>query len=81
MVVIEAKANAFLLHMVRNLVGVLLRIGSGDEEPVWAREVLLCRDRRQAGVTFPPNGLYLVQVNYPQVYDLPSNSFGPFFLS
>ncbi len=81
MVVIEAKANAFLLHMVRNLVGVLLRIGSGDEEPTWARDVLLSRDRRQAGVTFPPHGLYLVQVDYPQVYDLPSNSFGPFFLS
>ena len=81
MLVVEVKANAFLLHMVRNIVGVLLQIGEGEKQPDWALEVLLSRDRRAAGVTSAPNGLYLVEVEYPNEFDLPKLPKGPFFLS
>ena len=47
----------------------------------WAEEVLQARDRTQAAMTFSPNGLYLVDVDYPQEHDLPKNPLGPFFLS
>lgn len=80
MYIFDVEANAFLLHMVRNLVGVLLPIGTGLHPPDWAKEVLMACDRRNGGVTASPNGLYLVSVTYPQQYDLPKNSLGPFFL-
>ena len=80
MVVIEVQANAFLLHMVRNLVGVLILIGSGARPENWAEEVLQARDRRQAAMTFSPNGLYLVEVNYPDHFEIPHTPRGPFFL-
>lgn len=70
--VIEAEANAFLHHMVRNLVGVLLRIGSGKQPATWARDVLHSRDRRQGGVTAPAAGLYLVDVAYPEAFGIPA---------
>lgn len=80
LVVIDVKANAFLLHMVRNIVGVLSPIGTGLKSPEWAKEVLMSCDRRQGGVTAMPNGLYFVGVDYSEPYDLPKNSLGPFFL-
>lgn len=80
MVVFEVKANAFLLHMVRNLVGTLIEIGQGTKPVSWMSEVLHSQDRRAAGVTIMPNGLYLVSVDYPQHYDLPKVYKGPFFL-
>lgn len=80
LVVIEVTANAFLLHMVRNIVGVLTVIGIGEKEPAWAREVLHSQDRRNAGMTSTPNGLYLVQVEYPAELNLPKLPKGPFFL-
>ncbi len=61
---IEIQANAFLHHMVRNIVGVLCEIGVGKRPPEWAQEVLLGRDRRLGGITAPPNGLYLAKVLY-----------------
>ena len=64
-VMIDITANAFLHHMVRNIVGVLLPIGEGKREPSWAAEVLASRDRTQAGVTAPAAGLYLTAVDYP----------------
>ena len=67
----DAVADGFLHHMVRNLVGVLCRIGRGDEPVSWARYVLESRDRRQGGVTFPPEGLYFAQVDYDPVFRLP----------
>lgn len=81
MVIIEAYANAFLLHMVRNIVGMLLAVGVGEKKPEWAKEVLESRDREQGGVTVVPNGLYLVQVDYPERFNLPTTPIGPFFLS
>ncbi|CAK0741908.1 tRNA pseudouridine(38-40) synthase [Gammaproteobacteria bacterium] len=70
-IVIEAVANAFLHHMVRNLAGVLLAIGAGEHSPEWAREVLERRDRSQGGITAPPTGLYLVGVEYPPEFGVP----------
>lgn len=68
---IHAYANAFLQHMVRNLAGVLTAIGAGEREPVWASEVLQARDRRQGGVTAPPDGLYLTEIEYPEEFHIP----------
>jgi len=63
---IDIKANAFLHHMVRNITGVLLSIGSGKQPVLWAKQVLEARDRTEGDVTAPANGLYLVQVTYPE---------------
>lgn len=65
------KANAFLHHMVRNLMGVILCIGRGRNAPRWAAELLAERDRRLAAPTFSPDGLYLARVEYPQEFSLP----------
>lgn len=70
-VIIESVANAFLHHMVRNLSGVLMTIGAGEQPPEWAREVLERRDRAQGGVTAPPEGLHLVRVEYPPPFGIP----------
>jgi len=70
---IDIEANAFLLHMVRNIAGVLLVIGEGRQVPQWAGQVLAARDRTVAGVTAPPQGLTLVQVRYPGEFGLPEN--------
>lgn len=67
---IEAYANAFLHHMVRNIAGVLMDIGAGEREPDWARQVLDARDRTQGGVTAPPDGLYLAGVEYPPEFSI-----------
>jgi tRNA pseudouridine38-40 synthase len=67
----ELEANAFLYHMVRNIVGVLTAIGAGAAEPGWAGQLLADRDRSKGGVTAAPDGLYLVEVHYPTEFDLP----------
>lgn len=79
-VCIEIQANAFLHHMVRNIAGVLIEIGMGDREPEWVQELMQIRDRAQGGVTAPSDGLYLVGVNYPSEYEIPSLASGPLFL-
>lgn len=66
-IVIDIKANAFLLHMVRNIVGLLLEIGNGQHPPTWAKEVLAAKNRTIAGITAPPRGLYLVAIEYPVI--------------
>lgn len=80
LIVIDIQANAFLHHMVRNIAGVLMAIGSGKYEPAWAKEVLETRDRTQGGVTAPPYGLYFVDVGYPDEFELPETPSSPFFL-
>jgi tRNA pseudouridine38-40 synthase len=77
LVTFEFTANAFLQHMVRNLVGTLVAIGSGELEPQDAARILELRDRREAGVTAPPEGLALVEVLYPQHFALPRFDDGP----
>ncbi len=71
LIVLSVTANAFLKHMVRNIAGVLLDVGSEDRDAGWVRTVLDSRDRREGGVTAPPEGLYLVSVRYPEKFGLP----------
>jgi len=68
---LEIEANAFLHHMVRNIVGVLLKIGTGQREPDWMQTVLQAKSRRAAAETAPPDGLYLIKVSYPDPYHFP----------
>ncbi|MBV9576262.1 MAG: tRNA pseudouridine(38-40) synthase TruA, partial [Gammaproteobacteria bacterium] len=70
-VIFEIEANAFLHHMVRNIAGVLMKIGGGFKDPAWLREVLLAKSRRAAAETAPAEGLYLIQVSYPEPYIFP----------
>lgn len=70
-VMLEVEANAFLHHMIRNIVGVLLKIGEKTKKPEWAREVLLAKDRTQAATTARADGLYLTKVDYPNTYAFP----------
>jgi tRNA pseudouridine38-40 synthase len=71
LVTFEFTANAFLQHMVRNLVGTLVAVGGGELRPHDAALILARRDRREAGVTAPPQGLTLVEVLYPPELELP----------
>jgi tRNA pseudouridine38-40 synthase len=70
-VVIEIEANAFLHHMVRNIVGSLLPIGRGTQRPEWLAELLAGRDRSKAGPTAPPQGLTFLGPRYPASWNLP----------
>ncbi|RCS59823.1 tRNA pseudouridine(38-40) synthase TruA [Parvibium lacunae] len=72
------QADAFLHHMVRNLVGSLIYVGNGRQSPAWLREVLACRQRCLAAPTFAPDGLYLTQVQYPVAFGLPDAAQSPF---
>jgi tRNA pseudouridine38-40 synthase len=79
-VVIDIKANAFVHHMVRNIAGSLIAVGKGDKPVEWIAEVLALKDRTQAAETAKPNGLYLIQVDYPEEFDLPKHNPGPLFI-
>ena len=70
----KVTANAFLQHMVRNLAGVLMEIGSGLRDPRWAGEVLSYKNRSLGGVTALPDGLYLSDVRYPEEFEIPAPS-------
>jgi tRNA pseudouridine38-40 synthase len=63
-VIVEVEADGFLYNMVRNLVGSLVEVGSGRRQPPWIVAVLSGQDRKLAGMTAPPQGLFLVSVNY-----------------
>lgn len=62
---IEVEANGFLYNMVRNIVGSLVEVGRGKKNPDWISQVIASCDRRQAGPTAPPQGLFLLHVTYP----------------
>jgi tRNA pseudouridine38-40 synthase len=64
------SANAFLHHMVRNIVGVLMAIGAGKQPIDWTDELLELKSRQLGGVTAPPDGLYLGAVYYPAQYGI-----------
>lgn len=69
-VIIDLSANAFLHHMVRNIAGVLIAIGTGKHPITWTQELLELKDRAQGGVTAPPDGLFLGGVYYPAQYGI-----------
>ena len=69
-IIFECEANAFLQHMVRNMVGSLVGIGRGDAQPEWISVLLEERDRRAAGITAPPMGLTLTHVEYPPEFGI-----------
>lgn len=71
LVVVDVTANAFLLHMVRNMVGALLVVGRGEVRTRWLAELLTLRDRTRAPKTAPASGLYLVDVGYDEHVSLP----------
>ncbi len=73
-IIIDIKANGFLHHMVRNIVGVLLPIGAGECSPEWMQQVLEARDRTQAGITAPAAGLYFERAYYPEHYQIPTDA-------
>ncbi len=66
------RANAFLHHMVRNMVGMLVYVGKGAQSPAWATELLLSRDRSKGAPTFGPQGLYLEKIEYEAKWGLPN---------
>jgi tRNA pseudouridine38-40 synthase len=68
---IDVRANAFLQHMVRNIAGVLITVGLGEAAPDWPARLLEVRDRREAAMTAPAGGLYLVDVRYGGGHALP----------
>ncbi len=69
---IDFTANAFLHHMVRNIVGSLVYIGKGEHPPQWLAELIAARDRRLAAPTFSAAGLYLSEVGYDARWGLPA---------
>lgn len=72
-VIITVQANAFLHHMVRNIAGVLIKIGAGMTpiDPIhWLESILAAKDRRAAAATEKPNGLYLTKVIYPKEFSI-----------
>jgi len=71
-VIIEVTGNAFLHHMVRNIAGLLITIGQGDQAPLWARQVLRSKERSAGGPTAPAQGLYLWSVRYSRAFGLPA---------
>jgi len=71
LVTIDVQANAFLHHMVRNIVGSLLEVGAGAQAEAWIAELLEGRDRRLAGPTAPAEGLVFVGPLYAAVHGLP----------
>lgn len=79
-IIIDIKANAFLHHMVRNIAGTLIEIGRGNQPYDWAQQLLASKNRSLAAATASPNGLYLVDVDYPSDYELPRQPLGPLFL-
>jgi tRNA pseudouridine38-40 synthase len=76
-VILDIKANAFLHHMVRNIMGSLMVIGRGEQPVAWMQDILQGRDRKRAGMTASAAGLYLVNVQYPQEYGLPESGWLP----
>lgn len=74
---VDIRANAFLHHMVRNIVGSLMEVGRARRSREWVAEVLAGRDRRKAGMTAAACGLALRRVHYPDCHALPVITDGP----
>jgi tRNA pseudouridine38-40 synthase len=77
MVAFTFRANAFLHHMIRNIVGSLVYVGAGKQPASWIAELLAAKDRRLAAPTFAPEGLYLAGVEYDPAFSLPDSRDPP----
>ncbi|MFK7161005.1 tRNA pseudouridine(38-40) synthase TruA [Marinospirillum sp. MEB164] len=80
-IIVDIQANAFLHHMVRNIVGTLMKIGTGERPIEWVQTLLEAKQRAQAGMTAPAEGLYLIGALYPERYQLPQGPLGPHFMT
>lgn len=79
-VIVDIQANAFVHHMVRNIVGSLIEVGAGNQPVEWMKWLLEQKDRKLAAPTAKPEGLYLVNVIYPEKFAIPQKNLGPLFL-
>ncbi len=77
LVYLDIKANAFLYHMVRNIVGSLMVVGRGEKSSGWFAQLLVAKDRNLAGVTATATGLYLSRAYYPELFNLPNSAQKP----
>lgn len=80
-VIVDIQANAFVHHMVRNIVGSLIEVGQGNQPIEWIKWLLDQKDRTLAAATAKAEGLYLVNVSYPEEFSIPKNRLGPIFLT
>jgi tRNA pseudouridine38-40 synthase len=80
LIIIDITANAFLHHMVRNIAGVLIAVGSARKPVGWVQEVLLAKNRALGAETAPPYGLYFLGVEYPPEFGVSQTIMGPMFL-
>lgn len=71
-VLFEMSADAFLYHMVRNIIGCLVYVGDSRRKPEWIRDVLESRSRKNAAPTIEASGLYLYDVEYDGIWDIPA---------
>ncbi len=71
LIILDLTADAFLHHMVRNIVGCLVYVGNGKHSPQWIKEVLESQQRSRAAPTFAPDGLYLRHISYDKKWRLP----------
>ncbi|VFP82274.1 tRNA pseudouridine synthase A [Candidatus Erwinia haradaeae] len=78
-VIIDIQANSFVHHMVRNIVGSLIEVGSGKKPEYWIFDVLMEKNRALAAATASARGLYLISVDYPSNYDIPNTVSSAFF--
>jgi tRNA pseudouridine38-40 synthase len=76
---IDITANSFLYHMVRNIVGTLIDVGTSKYESNHVIELISSRDRKKCGKMVLPNGLYLKNITYPKKYNLNSEDIFPYF--
>jgi len=70
----DFEADAFLHHMIRNIMGTLLAIGQGLQRPGWMADVITAKDRDAASPTFSPDGLYFLGPVYDARWQLPSRT-------
>ncbi len=77
LIFIDIEANAFLHHMIRNIVGALLKVGDGCEQPHYIEKIIAFKDRTKAPDTAKPHGLYLVGVGYPEEFHIPKAIIAP----
>lgn len=77
LIYLDISANAFLYHMVRNIAGSLMAVGTGEQDGAWFSEVFQARDRNLADVTAAAAGLYFLQASYEAQFKLPTGSKKP----